>query len=211
MRDIVSIIVAERRTLFRGFVVSFLFILPFTFLPLLGGGFTWMRISERFPLSVVYTLGFSFLVVLFAVIQNYQNLVERKRLFDKPAFKKLQFYGRLDGLGSIVHELETFLLGKVGNYYFRLNIIDPGGKTIQVEIVPFMDIEGNKELEKKLKKGVGFRQNRFFGLSVKATESDLDDEDFLLDKLVELERALTKLGVKALDVEAQLLREQEAK
>jgi hypothetical protein len=207
MRDFLTIIIAERRTLFRGLTISFLLVLPFTFLPILKNGFIWETIIQRLPLSVSYAFGFSFIVVIAAVIHNYNNLVDRKMLFDKPAFTKLDFYGMMDGIGSIVSELETFLLGKVGQYYFRLNIIDPDQKTIKVEMVPLIDLEGNKELKTKLKKEYGFRQDLFFGLMTEATHRDLQNENFLLDKLLKLEATLKGLEAKALDIDEKILQE----
>ena len=164
MKDLLAIIITERQTLFRGLTISFLLILPFTFLPtIISSGWTIQPIIERIPDSTLYSFGFSFIVVVASVFQNYNNLVDRKKLFDRPAFKKLDFYGRLDGVGSIVSELETFLLGKVDNYYFRLNIIDPDLKKFKVEIIPLIDFTENEELKEKLKKEYNFREDLLVG------------------------------------------------
>jgi len=205
MKDYINIIIADRLSLLRALVVSFFIVLPFTFVPVLIGGWSWAKIAQRFPLSSLYAFGFSFIVVIVAVIYNYQSLVDRKRHFDKPAFKKLEFYGRLDGVGSIVDELETFLLGKVGSYYFRLNLVDPDLKVIKIEIVPLIDPKENKELKSKLRRELGLKENFFFGLTIKAKESDLQNENYLLDKLLELDLRLTELGAKPLEIDESTL------
>lgn len=196
MRDLIAIIVGERHTLLKGLIVSFLLLFPFTFLPIITDGLSWNNILARFPLSTVYSLGFSFAVVVAAVIQNYNNLVDRKYLLDKPAVARLGFHGRLDGVGSIVHELETFLLGKIGRYYFRLNIINPDKNNFQIEIVPIIDIEDDQELRAKLRQQYGFSDNRFFGITINATAADLDNDNLLFDKLVEIEKTLCDLDIK---------------
>lgn len=208
MRDLFTIIIAERRTLLRGLIVSFLLVFPFTFLPIISDGLTWENIRRRFPMSAIYAFGFSLFVVIAAVFHNYNNLVDRKKHFDKPAFTNLDFHGRLDGLGSIVSELETFLLGKVGKYYFRLNLIDPEQKAIRIEIVPLIDLKGKKEMKAKLRKELNFKQNLFFGLTVKVKESDLQNENFMLDKLSWLEAKLNEFGAIPLEIDEDALQEQ---
>lgn len=207
MKDLLTIIIAERRTLLRGLTISFFLVFPFTFLPITKDGLTWENIIQRFPLSTFYAFGFSFMVVVVAVIHNYNGLVDRKRNFEKPAFTKLDFYGRLDGIGSIVNELETFLLGKVEQYYFRLNIINPNQKIFEIEIVPLIDLKNNKELKTALRRGYGFKQSTFFGQIVKATEKDLQNENFLLERLKQLESTLNTLGARPLDIDESMLRD----
>lgn len=124
-----------------------------------------------------------------------------------PAFTKLDFYGRLDKLGSIIHESETFLLGKIGLFYFRLNLIEPNQKPIKVEIVPLIEIKENTELKTKLEKHFGFRHNVFFGQVIIVTQSDLQNKDFLLDKLLKLEATLRHLEAKQLDVDERMFQE----
>jgi len=202
MKALLAIIITERQTLFRGLTISFLLILPFTFLPtIISSGWTIQPIIERIPDSTLYSFGFSFIVVVASVFQNYNNLVDRKKLFDRPAFKKLDFYGRLDGVGSIVSELETFLLGKVDNYYFRLNIIDPDLKKFKVEIIPLIDFTENEELKEKLKKEYNFREDLLVGQIINLTENDLENENLLWDKLLYLDKILMELGAIKFDVD----------
>ena len=202
MKDLLAIIITERQTLFRGLTISFLLILPFTFLPtIISSGWTIQPIIERIPDSTLYSFGFSFIVVVASVFQNYNNLVDRKKLFDRPAFKKLDFYGRLDGVGSIVSELETFLLGKVDNYYFRLNIIDPDLKKFKVEIIPLIDFTENEELKEKLKKEYNFREDLLVGQIINLTENDLENENLLWYKLLYLYKILMELGAIKFDVD----------
>ena len=201
MRDLLIIIIAERQALLRGLTISFLLVFPFTFLPtIISNGWTLQPIIQRIPDSTFYAFGFSFIVVLASLLHNYNNLVDRKRVFDKPAFKRLDFYGRLDGLGSTVSELETFLLGKVDKYYYRLNIIDPDLKKFKVEIIPLIDFTDKDELKEILKKEYNFREDLLVGQLLNVTDQDLEDENLLRDKLLNLDSILTELGAVSLDI-----------
>lgn len=153
------------------------------------------------PDSTIYSFGFALLVVIAAIIHNYNNLVDRKRIFDKPAFKKLNFYGRIDGQDSIVKELETFLLGKIDKYYYRLNIVGPDLVKFKIEIIPFIDFKDNQELKDKLKREHNFKENQFVGQLVSLSEEDLENEDFLWDKLLALDELLSELGAVKIDLD----------
>lgn len=202
MNDLIKIVVYERNTLLKGWVISTLLVLPFTFLPtVIKYGLSIEAISFRLSDSITYSLGFSLIVVIAAVIHNYNNLVDRKRLFDKPTFKELDFYGRLDGVGSIVRELETFLLGKIGAYYFRINLIEPELNTNKIEIVPLIDIKTNKDLETKLKDDFGFRHNWFFGKEMRLLDEQVNDKSFLKNVLNQLASELKNMDAKPLEID----------
>lgn len=208
MKDLLFIINAERRTLLRGLLFSFLVILPFTFLPtLLSNGWNRALIIQRVPDSVLYSLLMAAAIVIAAVIYNYNNLVERKALFHRPAFTSLDFYGRLDGIGSITRELETFLLGKIGNYYFRLNLLDVDKESKSIEIVPLIDLKDFKEIKKYLVKELGFQQNFFFGLSIPFTEAELDSEHFIRVKLEQLASRFKELEIPPYEIDEEELQD----
>ncbi len=201
MRDLLIIIIAERQTLLRGLIISFLLVFPFTFLPIIiSKGWTLQPIIQRIPDSTLYTFSFSLIVVVASLLHNYNNLVHRKRIFDKPAFKKLDFYGRIDGLGSVVSELETFILGKIDKYYYRLNIIDPDLKKFKVEIIPLIDFSDNEELKEMLKKEHNFKEDLFVGQIISLTEQDLENENLLWDRLLNLDKILTEFGAVELNI-----------
>ena len=201
MNDLIKIIVFERNSLLKGWVISTLLVLPFTFLPtLIKYDVSFEAIKFRLPNSILYSLGFALVVVVAAVIHNYNNLVDRKRLFDKPTFKELDFYGRLDGIGSIVRELETFLLGIIGDYYFRINLIEPELGANKIEIIPLIETNGDKELLKILK-DKGFRRNWFFGKEMELSEKQLNNKNYLKEILKELELDLKNLNAKPLNVD----------
>src|SRR5688572_21669414 len=123
MMQYLAVIIAERRTLLRGLLVSSIIVFPFTFLPIIfKHGLDTQLLIQRIPESAVYTIGFCAMAVVMAILLNYHHLVTRKNLFDRPAFTALDFYGRIAGVGSIIDELETCLLGKVDGYYYRLSI-----------------------------------------------------------------------------------------
>jgi hypothetical protein len=131
------------------------------------------------PDSALYTFGFCLIALLVAIIHNFSNLVQRKNLFDRPAFKALDFYGRIDGPGSIIRELETFLLGEVDGYYYRLNLIDVDKEKNKLEIVPLIDLSEDPKMQKLLKKELGFEQNWFFGITVPPSKQDLNNESYI--------------------------------
>ena len=208
MKDLLFIINAERKTLLRGLLFCFLMILPFTFLPtLFSYGWNKASIIHRMPDSVLYSLLMAAGIVIAAVIYNYNNLVERKALFHRPAFTILDFYGRLDGIGSITRELETFLLGKVGNYYFRLNLLDVDQENKSIEIVPLIDLKYFKEIKKYLVKELGFQQNFFFGLTIPFKEADLDSEHFIRVKLEQLASRFQELEIPPYDIDDEELQD----
>lgn len=202
MNDLVKIIIFERNTLLKGWLISTLLVLPFTFLPtVLEHGFSLEVIKFRMSDSILYSLGFSLIVVITAVIQNYNNLVDRKRLFDRPTLKKLDFYGRVGGVGSIISELETFLLGKIGNYYFRIHLIQPELNTNKIEIVPLIDLKNRTELKKKLEEEFSFNENRDLVKQLKLSEEQLNDKDYLKNILLELGLFLNELNIKPLTID----------
>ena len=196
MLQYLSVIIAERRTLLRGLLVSSILVYPFTFLPIVfKHGWDKQLLIQRIPESAVYTVGFCGMVVVMAILVNYHNLVTRKNLFDRPAFTALDFHGRIAGLGSITRELETCLLGKVDAYYYRLNLIDLEEKA-RLEIVPLIDIEDDKEIKKLLKRNLGFKENWMFGLTIPLPQKELDNEFYILAQLQRLSEQLSELNVK---------------
>lgn len=202
MNELMTMVTAEKKTLLRGLLFSFVVIFPFTFIPTIAEhGWITDFLVQRVPLSSAYALGFAAIIVVAAVWQNYTNLVRRKRLFDSPAFTALDFYGRIDGMGSIVRELETFLLGKVGDYYYRLNLVDVDKPEHQLEIVPVINWEENGEAAKLLHQRSGFRQARFFGLTIPLTKAELADEAFLQGILHNLSDRLKALEVTPEEIE----------
>jgi hypothetical protein len=199
MVDLLKIAMLERQTLTRGLLVSFLLSLPFFFIPtLFKHGFIAHALLDRTPVAALYAFLFSLFILMMALVQNYQSLRIRKFLFDKPAFTSLDFYGRVDGVGSIAREVETFLIGKIGSHYFRLNLVDPEESPFKVEIVPF--ISPDDQQRKILVSQHSFGQRRFFGVEVDATEDTLDDQFFLSTKLEEMDRLLSAKMVASLVV-----------
>ena len=201
MRDLLTIIIVEKNTLLRGLTVSFLLILPFTFIPnILKYGLTIETIARRFNHSVLYSLGFALIAVIVAILQNYNGLVHRKWYFDQPAFKSLDFYGRVNGVGSILHDLETILLGEIGEYLFRLNLIDTDKKKPKVEIVPLIELNAKEEQIRTLVKDYGFRKELFFGKTIPLNEIDLESNHSIKTILLNLADILKKLEFKPLDL-----------
>ncbi|MEQ9092081.1 MAG: hypothetical protein RIE52_13385 [Balneola sp.] len=206
MRDILTIIIAERKSLLKGLSISFLLILPFTFLPtLIKSGISFSAIFGRLNDSILYSLGFALILVIAAVIHNYNGLVDRKWYFDLPAFKDLDFYGRIDGVGSIVYDLETVLLGEIKNYFFRLNLIDTDKKNPILEIVPLIDLTNKNQEVDKLKTDDKFQTDFFFGKRLKLNEIDLEDPNGIREILKDLAIKLKDLKFESLDIDEEQL------
>ncbi len=201
MRDLLTIIIAERKSLLKGLTISFMLILPFTFLPtLIKSGISFSAIFGRLIDSILYSFGFALIVVLAAVIHNYDGLVNRKWYFDRPAFKDLDFYGRLDGVGSVVYDLETFLLGKIENYFFRLNLIDIDKDKPTLEIIPLIDLTNKEQEVEKLKTDDKFQTDFFFGKRIKLNEIDLEAPNSIRDILKDLATRLQELKFESLNI-----------
>ena len=206
MRDLLTIIIAERKSLLKGLTISFLFILPFTFLPtLIKNGISFSAFFGRLNDSILYSFGFALIVVIAAVIHNYNGLVDRKWYFDRPAFKDLDFYGRIGGVGSVVHDLETVLLGKIENYFFRLNLVDTDKKQPILEIIPLIDLTDKDQEIEKLKSEDKFQTDFFFGKRIKLNEIDLESSNGLREILKVLAMRLKDLKFKSLDVDEEQL------
>ena len=207
MRDLLTIIIAEKKTLLKGLTISFLLTLPFTFLPaIIRNGLSISTILERLNDSVLYSLGFALIVALAAVFHNYNGLVARKWYFDRPAFKDLDFYGRIDGFGSVVHDLETVLLGKIEKYFFRLNLIDTDKKTPILEIIPLIDLTGKEQEIEKLKSIDKFQVDIFLGKRIELKEIDLEAKNGVRIILKDLEIRLNDLKFESLEVDEEQLK-----
>lgn len=206
MRDLLTIIIAERKSLLKGLTISFVLILPFTFLPvIIKSGISFSTILGRLNDSILYSFGFALIVVIAAVIHNYNGLVDRKWYFDRPAFKDLDFYGRIDGVGSVVYDLETVLLGKIEDYFFRLNLIDNDKKKPILEIVPLIDLTEKEQEIEKLKSEDKFQTDLFFGKRIELNDIDLEAPNGIRDILKYLATKLKDLKFESLDVDEEQL------
>ena len=206
MRDLLTIIIAERKSLLKGLTISFLLILPFTFLPtLIKSGISISAIFGRLNDSILYSFGFALIVVIAAIIHNYNGLVDRKWYFDRPAFKDLDFYGRLDGVESVVYDLETVLIGKIENYFFRLNLIETDKNKPLLEIVPLIDLTDKEQEVEKLKIHDKFQTDFFFGKRIKLNEIDLEAPNGIREILKDLAIRLKDLKFESLDVDEEQL------
>src|SRR5688572_15305137 len=178
VRDLLFIIIGERRAILRGLIMTFFAVLPFTFLPLIvKHGFVVDVIVARANVSMVYSFCFSLLVVIVAVVYNYEGLADRKWYFDRPAFRHLEFRGRVDGVDSTVRDLETFLLGETEGYYFRLSLVDTDSDNARLEIIPAVILTDKDQEVKILKAEYGFRQRVFLSTSISLNEIDLNDKN----------------------------------
>jgi hypothetical protein len=198
MKDFLYLIVYEKRTILRGFLTSFVIILPFSFAPILiSKGFDVDAIQNFAPSAIVFTICFSLFVVFVAVMQNYYTLRLRKRIFDKPAFRKLEFYGRFLGLGSIVDDLESVLIGKWDHYFYRLRIVDPEKDKLTVEITPLLE-----DLKSILIKDYLYFEtaNNLVSQFLTCNNDELENENLLLERIAEMDSLLHQMKAVAFDV-----------
>ncbi len=194
------------KTLIRGWLLCFAVSFPFMFLPtIIINGWLLNSFIQRIPQAILYAGFFTLAIIIAAVVNNYQSLAARKRIFDQPAFKQLSFYGRLNGLGSLHSHIETFLIGRVNNYFFRLNIIDPETVPVQVSIVPCIDISGDFGLMKRLIEEHDLQEDLFFGRTIELTPDELQNKTFLLDRLKKLDKLLTDYGALPTEIDEQEL------
>ena len=156
-----------------------------------------------------YSIFFSTLFTLTVIILNFVRLRERKRVFDAPAFMALDFHGRIDGFGSMLKELETFLVGKINPYLFRINVIVPEDdhepEGALVEIIPMIAVEDGMEVVDVLKSQHGFGEYvhwsntndifKYLGKRVQLSEADLMDRTSLRTILREMVNMLVNLEI----------------
>ena len=196
LRSLLSLLMVEKRTLFRGLLICILCIFPFSFLPvIIRNGFDVSLLLVRIPKALVYTIGFSLIVVLASLIHNYNSLVERAWLFKHPAFVKLGFQTYFDGVGSVTKEIEAYLLGKVGHYHYRLHIADPEVKKPIIEIIPCIDVSEADRMMPILMKELVVAGGNPGSIQFAVTRSDLENEEFLLDKLKTLSKILEQRNI----------------
>lgn len=181
-------------------------IFPFTFLPvIIKSGLSFPVILGRLNDSILHSFGFALIVVIAALIQNYNGLVDRKWYFDQPAFKNLDFYGRVDRIESVVYDLETILVGKIDNYFFRLNLIDTDKKMPILEIVPLIDLTDKKREIKKLKSENKFQTDFFFGKKIRLDEIDLEAPYGIQKILKDLAARLKDLKFESINIDEEQL------
>lgn len=201
MKDLLTIIKTERRSLIRGFVAVFLLALPFAFIPfIMSQGFSTHTITQSFLSASFYAAVFSLSLIVVALLSNYNKLVQKKRLYDQPAFTALHFSGAVEGYSSIIKELSTYLFGKVGHYYFRVNIVDPSKRPLKIELSPLIFIGENTDLLQKLLHELDLREELYLSKILYLSEENLQQSDLLLTEIKQLAAELANLGIKPLEV-----------
>lgn len=195
--NVLNILSYEGKTLLKGCFFAFLVVFPFTFIPsLIKHGFALDALKARLPDAALYALGFAIIVVLASLIQNYNTLIAKEKIFKKPAFKALEFQGRVNGLGSLSYELQTLLLGKLENYYFALSIPNPEEKQHTVEFIPLIETDRNKELVENLIVNHGFSKNQYLSVLIPFSEEEFNDKEAIENVILGLDNTLTLLNTK---------------
>ena len=202
MKAILVLMVFEWKALIKGLLVVFMIIFPFTFLPILfSKGFDSGALIDHLPGAALFTLVFSLFVLGVALINNIKSLHLRKKIFDSPAFRSLNFLPRFLGSGSITKDLESILIGKLDKYFFRLRIENPKDEKCVLEIVPL--IEYNDRLKKCLISEHLFyeSENEFLGYYKEINKAELEVEDLVSEILREIEYILQEYKAVSLGLE----------
>ena len=127
MNDLIKIVVFERFALLKGWTISTLLILPFTFLPtIIKYGFSLEALKFRLPDSILYSSGFALIVVIAAVINNEVFCVHGGLSPDAETIDKIELIKAKERaeqsdsikssfLENISHEIRTPLNGILGS------------------------------------------------------------------------------------------------
>ena len=201
MNDLLTIITNEKKSLLRGFLVVFVLVLPFTFIPAF---FKQQAPSETFieliPGKVVIAALVAIGIIILLLLNNYEKLLQKKRLYEFPAFTSLRFNGAVEGYNAIVKEISTYLFGKAGNYFFRVNIISPKQDNVQVELSPLIHVGQDQELLDKLIQELQLKENLYLSRVIILPEEQLQQSDIIKNELLKLSEELSTLGVMPLAV-----------
>ncbi|MEO1050752.1 MAG: hypothetical protein AAFX87_09000 [Bacteroidota bacterium] len=148
------LLVLEKRTLLKGWIISFLVILPFTFLPAISSDNPfWPSMLNRAPWSVLYAAGFALVICGAALYHNYERQSIKLKLFSKPAFRNLGFKYLQSGKGSLVDDLSFYLFGVHNGFSYTIDMsIDLEDHTKQeVVITPIIEVETNADVPDAVK------------------------------------------------------------
>ncbi|SIT85920.1 hypothetical protein [Pontibacter indicus] len=202
MNDLLTIITNEKKSLLRGFLVVFVLVFPFTFLPAL---FRQQAPSESFsqliPEKVLVAAFIAVGIIVLLLLNNYEKLLRKKRLYDSPAFTSLRFNGAVEGYNAIVKEISTYLFGKVGDYFFRVNIVNPKHDNVQIELSPLIHVGQNQDLLDRLLHELQLKENLYLSRIIILSEDELQQSDVIKNELLRLSEELSRLGVVPMTVE----------
>ncbi|MBX0332614.1 hypothetical protein K3G39_05130 [Pontibacter sp. HSC-14F20] len=202
MNDLLTIISNEKRSLLRGFLVVFILVLPFTFIPAIFGQRVPLEtFSQLIPQKALVAALIAAGIIVLLLLNNYEKLLQKKRLYDFPAFASLQFSGAVEDYNAIVKEISTYLFGKVGNYYFRVNIINPKQQHVQIELSPLIYIGQNQELMDRLMQELHLKENLYLSRVISLPEAQLQQSDAIKDELLKLSDELSEMGVTPMTVD----------
>ena len=166
-----QLLLLEKQTLLKGWVLSVVLSLPFTFIP---GFFTegdfLNRMLNRAPWAILYAAGFALSVCIAAVYHNYSRQSIKIKLFNKPAFKNLGFKYHQSGKGSLVQDLGFYLSGLHNGFSYTIDMsIDLEDHSKQeVVITPLLDVQSNtdipgaiKNYKQLLRRDFRFSENKY--------------------------------------------------
>lgn len=180
----------------------FILVLPLTFVPVIfRQDLSLQTFSQHLPGTAFIAALIAAGIILLLLLNNYEKLLKKKRLYDFPAFTELHFNGAVEGYNAIIKEISTYLFGKVGNYFFRVNIVNPKQKRIQIELSPLIYIGQNQELLDRLMQDLNLKENLYLSRVISLPEEQLQQSDIIKTELLRLSEELSKLGVTPMAVD----------
>tara|TARA_Y100001972_G_C7659537_1_gene332468 strand:+ start:350 stop:952 length:603 start_codon:yes stop_codon:yes gene_type:complete len=193
-----QLLLLERKTLVKGWVLCFVVCLPFTFLPVMfGDGDLWQDIANRIPISLLYSAGFSTALCLSAVVINYDRQSIKLKLINKPAFKHLNAKLIPKGQGSLSEDLSFYLTADHNEFHYTIDILIDleDHKKQTIVITPEMLEAGSHEMIRKykdlLKKEYKVTSNKYrIELQFKPEDINLEDPTGLVKHLSLIEAKL---------------------
>ena len=129
MNHLYVLIISQKNTLIKGWFISTLIVLPFTFIPTwIEFGFSLEETLYRVSHSILYSLALG-LKEMLDPIKDASVAFKGGRAMLKLGLERANRFDE-----SIIDEQYSFL-GKVGNYYFLINLIEPESEKCIIEIL----------------------------------------------------------------------------
>jgi hypothetical protein len=179
-----QLLLLERKTLLKGFLLCCVIVFPFTFFPVIfSSARSWEALYNRIPLSLLYTTVFSFVIVLAAFVQNVTNLRTKIRLFKMPALQDLGFSLQHVGAGSVLWEFAPVYVGTYEEIVFLISVEIDQDKNDRIYVIltspGHHDASKNRLIRSGLKDLRVTESGGSLALQLEPKESDFLKNDYL--------------------------------
>lgn len=196
MNGFFSLVKHSSNSLTRGFLVLFALALPLALLFLvLREDTTALPFTAQLTRAAAYAALVALAIVLLLLLRNYEKLLQKQRLYSLPAFAELHFDLATESYSAIVQEHSTYLLGRVGDYNFRVNLLLSSKNSVGVEVSPLVYIGQDQNLMHTLMRELQLEERLYLTRMLWLTEKQLQDPGILQPELQQLAAALRQRGV----------------